>query len=57
MNFPEKLELLTRNLRKSHRVNSFDKPDERESETLAHALIDMEESFKFIVPKPKDISN
>jgi hypothetical protein len=46
MDFHQKLELIAQNLRKSEKVNSFDEGDELESYTIAHALLDIEESAK-----------
>ena len=49
MNYIVKLETLIKNLEKSQRVNSCDSNDEKESVRLAHAIIDMSESFKVIL--------
>jgi len=36
------------NLRKSKKINSYDSLEEREADTVAHALLDMLESFKTV---------
>jgi len=49
MEYSEKLKMLAQNLRKSEKVNSFDSLEERESETLAHSILDIEESCKTLL--------
>ncbi len=49
MEFSRELEIIATTLRKSEKVNSHDSEEEKESETLAHSLLDMEESFKVIL--------
>ncbi len=48
MEYAEKYRILIQNLMKSKIVNSYDTPEEKESATLTHALLDMEEGFKAI---------
>lgn len=48
MSYIQKLEILIKNLEKSEKVNSYDSEEEKESVRLAHAIIDMSESFKVI---------
>lgn len=59
MDYTEKLGKLIKNLEKSSKVNSYDSENEKESVRLAHAIIDMSESFKEILENlsPKLISN
>lgn len=59
MEYAKKMQLLSEILRKSKKVNSFDKEDEREADTLAHSLLDMEQSFKTVANEllPKLSSN
>jgi len=49
MEYSEKIKMLAQNLRKSEKVNSFDSLEERESETLAHSILDIEESCKTLL--------
>jgi hypothetical protein len=42
---------LSRTLRKSQKVNSYDTAQQREADTLAHAFIDMQEAFAEIADK------
>jgi hypothetical protein len=49
MEYSEKLKILAQNLRKSEKVNSFDSVEERESETLAHSFLDIEESCRTLL--------
>ena len=49
MRYPEKLATLSKNLRKSKKVNSFDVDGEKEADTLAYALLDIEESCKSLI--------
>ena len=49
MNFAEKHKLLVSILEQSDKVNSFNNGDRIESDSIAHGLIDMEESFKVII--------
>ena|SRR5256885_1059976 len=48
MDYTERLFLLSKNLKRSAIVTSYDSSNENESDTLTHAFIDMEESFKKI---------
>lgn len=49
MKYVKKLDLITKTLLKSRKVNSYDSNGELESDRLAHSLLDMEESFKKII--------
>src|SRR5947207_3414274 len=44
----EKFGVLIRNLQKSKKVNAYNSTQEREADTIAHALLDMELSFNTI---------
>lgn len=60
MDYSNKLETLVNNLKKSRMVNSYDEEQGREEAgTLAHSLLDMEESFQVFLDKllPKLISD
>lgn len=60
MEYSEQLKLLTQNLKKSKRVNAFDNAEESESDTLAHSILDIEESCRTLLnnlfPKLKSTS-
>jgi hypothetical protein len=49
MNYIQTLDKLINNLQKSSQVNSHDIVNEKESVRLAHAIIDLSESFKEIL--------
>lgn len=49
MKFSEKLKILAQNLRKSEKVNSLDSKEEKESESLAYSILDIEESCKTLL--------
>ncbi len=49
MEYSERLKILTQNLRKSEKINSFDSAEERESDTLAHSILDIEESCRTLL--------
>ena len=48
MEYVEELKLLNGILRKSDKVNSFDREDHNEASTIAYALLDIRESFEKI---------
>ncbi len=48
MDYIQRLRIIAENVRKSKSVNSFDTNLEREADTISHALLDMQESFKII---------
>ncbi len=59
MEYAKKLKIITDVLSKSQKVNSYNDDKEKESNVLAHSLLDIEESSKEIINSllPKLISN
>lgn len=59
MDFSKKLITLTNILSRSKKINSFNSNNEKEQDTLAHSLLDIEESSKKIIDSllPKLISD
>ena len=49
MEYTQKLDLIVQNLKKSQKVNSYDKGNEIEAGNIAHALLDMDTAFKEII--------
>lgn len=48
MKYSDKLNVIADKLKKSKKVNSLDRPNESESETLAHAFLDIDESCRIL---------
>jgi len=57
MEYGDKFKTVAENLRKSQKVNSYDDGQERESDTLAHAILDMEESFREVLKEIPNLSS
>jgi len=59
MDFNQKLEIIAQNLKKSEKVNRYDNGEELEAYTIAHALLDIEESATVLSKNfiPKLLSN
>jgi hypothetical protein len=49
MKYIEKLKAITRNLEKCERITRYSTNDENQADTLANALIDIEQSLKKII--------
>ena len=57
MDFGSRFVNLSKNLDKSEQVKAFDDKSEKEAATLAHAILDMEESFKSIITKIPELES
>lgn len=55
----KRIDTIIDNLKRSRKVNSYDREHEKESETLAHCFIDIEESCKCMLNElfPKLLSS
>jgi len=59
MKYVEKLNVISENLRRSKKVNSFDSSHEKEADVLAYSLLDIAESSHLVLNKllPKLVSD
>jgi len=57
MEYGDRFKIIAENLRKSRKVNSYDDDQERESDTLAHSILDMEGSFKEVLNEIPKLSS